>query len=65
MTSEVLRIGLVNEVVDLYRSQAVGVTLRVETDSRLEPLLADRGRLRQVLNNLLANARTKLALKGA
>jgi nitrogen fixation/metabolism regulation signal transduction histidine kinase len=47
--------GLVNEVVDLYRSQAVGVTLRVETDSRLEPLLADRGRLRQVLNNLVAN----------
>jgi PAS domain S-box-containing protein len=47
--------ALVTEVVDLYRSQAAGVTLRVEADPRLEPLQADRGRLRQVLNNLVAN----------
>ena len=48
--------ALVNEVAELYRSLQAGVSLKVDTDPRLEPLLADRGRLRQVLNNLLANA---------
>ncbi|MDR2215162.1 MAG: HAMP domain-containing protein [Nevskiaceae bacterium] len=47
--------ALVNEVVELYRSQAADVMLRVNTDPALASLLADRGRLRQVLNNLMAN----------
>jgi nitrogen fixation/metabolism regulation signal transduction histidine kinase len=47
---------LVGEVVELYRSQASGASLAVQADTLLTPVLADRGRLRQVLNNLLANA---------
>ena len=46
---------LVAEVVELYKAQESPVALRVETDPALEPLRADRGRLRQVLNNLIAN----------
>jgi nitrogen fixation/metabolism regulation signal transduction histidine kinase len=47
---------LVAEVVELYRAQQSHVEVRIETDPRLPPLRADRGRLRQVLNNLIANA---------
>ncbi|MGC4029393.1 MAG: ATP-binding protein [Steroidobacteraceae bacterium] len=47
--------GLVNEVVELYRAQESGVTLRIDADPGLQRMQADRGRLRQVLNNLIAN----------
>ena len=47
--------ALVKEVVELYRAQEPGITLRIDADPRLERMQADRGRLRQVLNNLLAN----------
>jgi nitrogen fixation/metabolism regulation signal transduction histidine kinase len=47
---------LVTEVADLYRAQNAGVALRLELGDEVESLEADRGRLRQVLNNLLANA---------
>jgi nitrogen fixation/metabolism regulation signal transduction histidine kinase len=47
--------ALVREVFDLYRSQPTGAALRLELDPRLPEVLADRGRLRQVLNNLIAN----------
>jgi len=49
---------LVTEVTDLYRAQIAGRAVKL--DVRLEPavttLVADRGRLRQLLHNLLTNA---------
>ena len=49
---------LVTEVTDLYRAQVAGRGVKLEV--RLEPaatvLVADRGRLRQLLHNLLTNA---------
>ena len=52
---------LVTEVADLYRSQDPRATIRLELDQAIdqEPLLgieADRGRVRQILNNLVTNA---------
>ena len=47
---------LVTEVADLYRSQDPRVRIRLELDKRLESVEADRGRVRQILNNLLTNA---------
>jgi len=47
---------LVTEVADLYRAQNAGVALRLELGEEVESVEADRGRVRQVLNNLLANA---------
>jgi PAS domain S-box-containing protein len=46
---------LVAEAVELYRAQESGAALAMQIDARLPPLLGDRGRLRQVLNNLIAN----------
>jgi nitrogen fixation/metabolism regulation signal transduction histidine kinase len=49
---------LVTEVADLYRAQGAsrGVRLGVELDPALDTVVADPGRLRQLLNNLLTNA---------
>ena len=47
---------LVIEVADLYRSQDTAVEIRPVLDERLEGLEADRGRVRQILNNLVTNA---------
>ncbi len=47
---------LVTEVADLYRSQDTSVEIRPVLDERLESLEADRGRVRQILNNLVTNA---------
>ena len=46
----------VREVVELYRAQEAVAMITVTTDSSLPQIYADSGRLRQVLNNLLANA---------
>jgi nitrogen fixation/metabolism regulation signal transduction histidine kinase len=46
---------LVAEVVELYRAQESGAALSMQIDAALAPLRADRARLRQVLNNLIAN----------
>jgi PAS domain S-box-containing protein len=47
--------ALVSETVELYRAQEAGATIQVHADTALPWLNADRGRLRQVLNNLIAN----------
>ncbi|MGO9850140.1 MAG: ATP-binding protein [Steroidobacteraceae bacterium] len=47
---------LVTEVADLYRSQAPRARIRLELDPLLESIEADRGRVRQILNNLVTNA---------
>jgi len=47
---------LVTEVADLYRSQDARATIRLELDEALEGIEADRGRVRQILNNLFTNA---------
>jgi nitrogen fixation/metabolism regulation signal transduction histidine kinase len=49
---------LVTEVTDLYRAQVAGRGLRltVSLDPALTALVADQGRLRQLLHNLLTNA---------
>jgi len=49
---------LVNEVAELYRAQSAGrgVRLRVHAEPGLERVVADAGRLRQLLHNLLTNA---------
>lgn len=49
---------LVTEVTELYRAQVVGrgVRLKVALDPRIAAIVADQGRLRQLLHNLLVNA---------
>ena len=47
---------LVSEVADLYRAQEPAIPLDTGLDPGLDRLEADRGRVRQVLNNLLTNA---------
>jgi nitrogen fixation/metabolism regulation signal transduction histidine kinase len=47
---------LASEVADLYRSHDPRVEIRVELDARIEAIEADRGRVRQILNNLVINA---------
>jgi nitrogen fixation/metabolism regulation signal transduction histidine kinase len=47
---------LVTEVADLYRSQDPRAAIRLDLDESLESIEADRGRIRQILNNLVTNA---------
>jgi nitrogen fixation/metabolism regulation signal transduction histidine kinase len=47
---------LVTEVADLYRSQAPHTRIRLDLDTKLVSIEADRGRVRQILNNLVTNA---------
>jgi PAS domain S-box-containing protein len=47
---------LVTEVADLYRSHDPRVELKLELDERIASIEADRGRVRQILNNLVTNA---------
>jgi len=46
---------LVSEVAELYRLQDPAVRIRLDLDARLPTLQADRGRVRQILANLLTN----------
>jgi nitrogen fixation/metabolism regulation signal transduction histidine kinase len=47
---------LVSEVADLYRSQDPRSQIELDLDPRIEAIEADRGRVRQILNNLVTNA---------
>jgi nitrogen fixation/metabolism regulation signal transduction histidine kinase len=57
MTSVALN-KMVTEVTDLYRAQVTGrgVRLRVHLDPALTTVVADAGRVRQLLHNLVTNA---------
>jgi nitrogen fixation/metabolism regulation signal transduction histidine kinase len=48
--------GLVTEVADLYRSHDARIEIRLDLAPSLPSIEADRGRVRQILNNLLVNA---------
>jgi nitrogen fixation/metabolism regulation signal transduction histidine kinase len=48
--------ALVAEVVDLHRVQEAAIRIDVEADDRIDQVEADRGRVRQILNNLIVNA---------
>jgi nitrogen fixation/metabolism regulation signal transduction histidine kinase len=47
---------LVTDVADLYRSQDPRAAIHLALDEKLETIEADRGRVRQILNNLVTNA---------
>ncbi len=47
---------LVTEVAELYRAQGGGVAFELRLDPGLGLVEVDRGRIRQILNNLLTNA---------
>ncbi len=47
---------VVGEVVDLYRSHQTHLEVKLELDEHIVSLEADRGRVRQILNNLITNA---------
>ncbi|MFM7396552.1 MAG: ATP-binding protein [Gammaproteobacteria bacterium] len=47
---------LVTEVTDLYRSQEASIEIVTQLGATVDPVEADRSRVRQVLNNLLTNA---------
>jgi nitrogen fixation/metabolism regulation signal transduction histidine kinase len=51
---------LVSEVAELHRSQESGAEVLLELDPRLDAIEADRGRVRQILNNLITNAKEAL-----
>ena len=52
---------LAAEMVELYRLQDPGIDIDVELDPQLGEIEADRGRVRQILANLLSNAIEALA----
>ena len=47
---------LVSEVADLYRSHQTRAEVKLDLDDEAAMLEADRGRVRQILNNLMTNA---------
>ncbi len=47
---------LAHEVVDLYRAQASGIEIVLNTDPTLPNIEADMGRVRQMLHNLIRNS---------
>src|SRR5688572_26522817 len=47
--------ALVTEVADLHRVQESGVRIDLDLDPRIDSVEADRGRVRQILNNLIVN----------
>ncbi len=47
--------ALVTEVADLHRVQESGVQIELDLDPAIEQVEADRGRVRQILNNLIVN----------
>src|ERR1700730_17209447 len=47
---------LITEVADLYRSQDPRTLIQLDLDEHVGTIEADRGRVRQILNNLVTNA---------
>jgi len=47
--------ALVTEVADLHRVRESGVQIEMDLDAHIDQVEADRGRVRQILNNLIVN----------
>jgi nitrogen fixation/metabolism regulation signal transduction histidine kinase len=47
---------LLADVVELHRGHAGNVTIELDLDDKLPPIMLDSGRIRQVFNNLINNA---------
>jgi nitrogen fixation/metabolism regulation signal transduction histidine kinase len=47
---------LITEVADLYRTEDPRTRIQLDLDERIGGIEADRGRVRQILNNLVTNA---------
>jgi nitrogen fixation/metabolism regulation signal transduction histidine kinase len=47
---------LIVEVVDLYRAEAAAADIKLDLATDLPDIWADRGRIRQILNNLITNS---------
>ena len=47
---------LITEVADLYRTEDPRTRIQLDLDERIEGIEADRGRVRQIVNNLVTNA---------
>jgi nitrogen fixation/metabolism regulation signal transduction histidine kinase len=47
--------ALITEVADLHRVQESGVRIDLDLDPNIDQVEADRGRVRQILNNLIVN----------
>jgi len=47
--------ALIAEVADLHRVQESGVMIELDLDAQIDQVEADRGRVRQILNNLIVN----------
>jgi nitrogen fixation/metabolism regulation signal transduction histidine kinase len=56
---------LVSEVAELYRLQDASAEIRLDLDARLPEIEADRGRVRQILANLITNGIEALAGQSA
>jgi nitrogen fixation/metabolism regulation signal transduction histidine kinase len=52
---------LVEELIELYRGNEAEVTISADLDSALPTVIADAGRMRQLLHNLIKNALEALA----
>ncbi|MDH3646526.1 MAG: ATP-binding protein [Gammaproteobacteria bacterium] len=55
---------IVSEVTELYRTGEIGMELSVSLDRSVASVEADAGRMRQMLHNLLRNAREALPVDG-
>ena len=48
--------SLINEIADLYRSKESDIKIIVEAEASLPKIMADSGRVRQMLHNLIRNS---------
>ena len=48
--------SLINEIADLYRSKESDIKIIVEAETSLPEIMADSGRVRQMLHNLIRNS---------
>jgi nitrogen fixation/metabolism regulation signal transduction histidine kinase len=47
---------LITDIVELHRGHTLPISIKLELDSSIQPMMLDSGRMRQVFNNLIVNA---------